>query len=60
MDSPSATETRAKLKESYVRTQHDIIEALIEHYVNVEKEYQTALTKVEETIRAEREHGGVS
>ena len=58
MDSPSATETQARLKESYARTQRDIIEALIEHYVNVDKECQTALTKVEKTIRAELEQQG--
>ena len=40
------------------RTQRSIAEALIEHYVNVEKESEEALLKVEETIKAELNRRG--
>ena len=58
MDSPTSTKTRAKLTKTYKHTQWSIVEALIEHYVNVEKESEEDLLKVEETIKAELDRRG--
>ena len=58
MDSPTVTETRATLAETYRRTELDICKALIEHYVQITNDSKEALKQVMRTIQKKLKQKG--
>ena len=57
MESPTAIETRARLNKIYRRTEQDVVNALIEHYVQVRKKRGTTLAHINKTIQEELARG---